>query len=137
VVGVGKRGGGKKAVGGCFDLVFAQPEPGEPQNTEDEQAEADAAAAQQPSQGAGGQQSSNLGPLASTLLSQDRNEISAAIANASGAVGLSDIRYFTQRGLFSSRMLEASGVQRLRDDLDALTASNPALAERLQAALDA
>ena len=28
------------------------------------------------------------------------------------------------------------GIQRLRDDLDALTATNPALAERLQAALD-
>ncbi|MGC2781027.1 MAG: VWA domain-containing protein, partial [Bradyrhizobium sp.] len=43
---------------------------------------------------------------------------------------------FTQRGLFSSRMLETMGIQRLRDDLDALTESNPALAERLQAGLD-
>ena len=70
------------------------------------------------------------------LLSQDRNEIAAAIANASSAASLSDIRYFTQRGIFSGRILEAMGIQRLRDDLDHLTATNPALAERLAAALD-
>ena len=50
---------------------------------------------------------------------------------------LSDIRYFTQRGLFSSRILERMGIQRLRDDLDDLTATNPALAERLTVATDA
>jgi len=128
----------KKALGACFDLFFAQAEPASPQGAEHERAAQDAAATpQQPSQGAGGQASSNLGPLAEMLLSQDRNEISAAIANAASATGLSDIRYFTQRGLFSSRMLEAMGIQRLRDDLDALTESNPPLAERLQAALDA
>jgi len=128
----------KKALGACFDLFFAQPEPVQPENTEDEQTATDAAAAQQqPSQGAGGQQSSNLGPLAQMLLSRDRNEISAAIANAASATGLTDIRYFTQRGLFSSRMLEAMGIQRLRDDLDALAEANPPLAERLQAVLDA
>ena len=128
----------KKALGACFDLFFAQAEPASPQDAEDERAAQDAAATpQQPSQGAGGQASNNLGPLAEMLLSQDRNEISAAIANAASATGLSDIRYFTQRGLFSSRMLEAMGIQRLRDDLDALTESNPPLAERLQAALDA
>ena len=62
--------------------------------------------------------------------------MAAAIANASGAASLSDIRYFTQRGIFSGRILDQMGIQRLRDDLDTLTATNPALAERLQAALD-
>src|SRR5690348_3077658 len=72
----------KKALGACFDLFFAQAESASPQGAEDQSAAEDAAAtAQQPSQGAGGQRSSHLGPLASTLLSQDRNEISAAIAN--------------------------------------------------------
>jgi uncharacterized protein with von Willebrand factor type A (vWA) domain len=128
----------KKALGACFDLFFAQPEPAPPQDADDEGAAKDAGAAQQqPAQGAGGQASSNLGPLAQMLLSQDRSEISAAIANASGATGLTEIRYFTQRGLFSSRMLEAMGIQRLRDDLDALAESNAPLAERLQAALEA
>jgi uncharacterized protein len=126
----------KKALGACFDLFFAQAEPTQPQRAMDEPQDS-SPAAPQPSQGAGGQSSSNLGPLAQMLLSQDRNAISAAIANASSATGLSGIRYFTQRGLFSSRMLDAMGIQRLRDDLDALAESNPALAERLQAGTEA
>jgi len=127
----------KKALGACFDLFFAQPEPAQPQGAKDELQDSSPAAPPQPSQGAGDEISSNLGPLAQMLLSQDRNEIAAAIANAAGATGLSGIRYFTQRGLFSSRMLEAMGIQRLRDDLDALAESNPALAERLQAVTEA
>ena len=71
------------------------------------------------------------------LLSQDRAEISAALANAAAAAGLSGIRYFTQRGLFSSRMLDLMGIQQLRDDLDALAEQNPALAEWLQDATEA
>ena len=70
------------------------------------------------------------------LLAQDRNQISAAIANAASAASLSDIRYFTQRGIFSGRILDQMGIERLRDDLDNLAASNPALAERLTNALD-
>src|SRR3569833_2116563 len=129
----------KKALGACFDQFFAQPEPAQPQNAEDVQAddtkaETDASASSQPQTGAGGQSSGILGPLAQMLLAQDRNEIATAIANASEATGLTGIRYFTQRGLFSSRMLESMGMQRLRDDLDALSERNPALAERLQAA---
>ena len=61
----------------------------------------------------------------------------AAIANASNAVSLSNIRYFTQRGLFSIRILDQMGIARLRDDLDDLSAANPAAAERLQAATEA
>ncbi len=70
-------------------------------------------------------------------MSQDRNAIAASMANAANAAALSDIRYFTQRGIFSTRILDALGIQRLRDDLDALTATNPAEAERLAAALEA
>jgi uncharacterized protein len=71
------------------------------------------------------------------LMSRDRNAIAAALANAANAASLSDIRYFTQRGIFSSRILDVLGIARLRDDLDALTATNPADAERLAAATDA
>ena len=70
-------------------------------------------------------------------MSRDRNAIAAAMAAASNAASLSDIRYFTQRGIFSSRILEQLGIERLRDDLDALTATNPGDAERLAAALEA
>jgi uncharacterized protein with von Willebrand factor type A (vWA) domain len=128
----------KKALGDCFDLFFDQPEPsqaapesGEADATEPPESGADSDASD------GGDQTPDLGPLAQMLLSQDRNEIAAAIANASSTASLSDIRYFTQRGIFSGRILEAMGIARLRDDLEGLTATNPVVAERLAAALEA
>ena len=119
----------KKALGACFDLFFSQPEP--KQEANDNQANAETPASQSPSTAGGGAESQNLGALAQMLLSDDRNAIAAAIANASAAASLSDIRFFTQRGIFSSRILEQMGIARLNDDLEALTAGNPALAERL------
>lgn len=130
----------KLALGDCFDLFF-QPEPRQDPPEADNNDDASQDANQSPSSGSAsdsgeGQLPEGLGPLAQMLLSQDRNAIAAAIAGASGAASLSDIRYSTQRGIFSSRILDAMGLQRLRDDLDELTATNPSLAERLRAALD-
>lgn len=129
----------KKALGDCFDLFFNQPEPSQaaPDGGDADDSESGAETTESGSDSdAGSDAAQDLGPLAQMLLSQDRNEIAAAIANASSAASLSDIRYFTQRGIFSGRILDAMGIQRLRDDLDDLTATNPALAERLAAALD-
>ena len=146
----------KRALGECFDLFFSQPEPppsapdndnaNEPGETGEsgqangggggESSGSGDASDQQASPETGGQPNEGLGPLAQMLLRQDRNEIQAAIANAANAASLSDIRYFTQRGIFSGRILEQMGIGRLRDDLDNLTATNPSLAERLQAATD-
>lgn len=131
----------KKALGDCFDLFFDQPEPQVPPEdgeADEPDTEVSEQAAGSPGDASGGdeQQSEGLGQLAQMLLAQDRNEISAAIANAASAASLSDIRYFTQRGIFSGRILERMGIQRLRDDLDDLQATNPALAERLTNALD-
>ena len=142
----------KRALGDCFDLFFSQPEPppSAPDNDNSEESEAAGEPGQsegQPTEGGGGQPAEGgqqaegqptegLGPLAQMLLSQDRNAIAAAIANAANAASLSDIRYFTQRGIFSGRILDQMGIQRLRDDLDNLTASNPGMAERLAAATD-
>ena len=132
----------KLALGDCFDLFFSQPEPRQDPPESDNNDDASQDAADQSSQSGSaseageGQPPEGLGPLAQMLLSQDRNAIQAAIASASGAASLSDIRYSTQRGIFSSRILDAMGLQRLRDDLDELTATNPSLAERLRAALD-
>ncbi len=56
--------------------------------------------------GEAGAPSPELGELAQMLMSQDRNAIAAAMANAANAASLSDIRYFTQRGIFSTRILE-------------------------------
>src|SRR5690242_18522433 len=125
----------KKALGVCFDLFFSQPEPKQEANDNEASTEAPASPSETTA-GSGGAESQNLGPLAQMLLSQDRNAIAAAIANAPAAASLSDIRFFTQRGIFSSRILEQMGIGRLNDDLEALTASNPALAERLAALTD-
>ena len=131
----------KKALGDCFDLFFDQPEPqAPPEDSESDEQDgegSDPSAAGSPGEAGGGdEQTEGLGQLAQMLLAQDRNEMAAAIANAASAASLSDIRYFTQRGIFSGRILDRMGIERLRDDLDSLQASDPALAERLQNALD-
>jgi hypothetical protein len=126
----------KKALGACFDLFFSQPEPAQAKEANDNDANSEAPASQSEAAAGGGAESQNLGPLAQMLLSQNRNDIAAAIANASAAASLSDIRFFTQRGIFSSRILERMGIQRLNDDLETLTANNPALGERLAALTD-
>ncbi|MDI1263115.1 MAG: VWA domain-containing protein [bacterium] len=135
----------KKALGDCFDLFFDQPEPQAPPEdnkaedgkTDEQEPDGSNSGSDSPGDTSGGdEQADSLGQLAQMLLSQDRNEISAAIAGAAAAASLSDIRYFTQRGIFSNRILEQMGIQRLRDDLDNLTATNPAMAERLTDALD-
>ncbi|NPV24695.1 vWA domain-containing protein [Bradyrhizobium aeschynomenes] len=128
----------KKALGACFDLFFAHVDPAQAEASDETQdaASNEAQAAPPSGQPSDADTSAELGPLAQMLLAQNTADVSAAIANASSAVGLSEIRYFTQRGLYSSRMLETMGIQRLRDDLDRLTETNPGLAERLQAGLD-
>ena len=127
----------KKALGECFDLFFDLPEPSQSASGSSSDDESDAGQPHAPESAEGeGQPTEGLGPLAQMLLAQDRNEIAAAMARAAGAASLSDIRYFTQRGIFSGRVLDQMGIQRLRDDLDALAASNPAVAERLAAALE-
>lgn len=135
----------KQSLADCFDLFFDHPElekspPNAPDDSPEEQDKA--ANDNSPSESSGGGEQSpgegapELGALAQMLMSQDRNAIAAAIAQAANGAQLSDIRYFTQRGLFSTRMLDLMGMQRLRDDLDALTASNPGDAERLAAAME-
>ena len=129
----------KRALGDCFDLFFAQPEiaSSSARDAAADQGEPPPAPDHAPGEAAGGAPMPELGPLAQMLLSHDRSAVAAGIAAAANAVSLSDIRYFTQRGLFSSRMLDQLGIQRLRDDLSALTAAQPAEAERLAAATDA
>jgi uncharacterized protein with von Willebrand factor type A (vWA) domain len=138
----------KQALGETFDLFFSQPEikdetaPEDASEDASEDTEKDAANGATPDAAAGepgepGTPAPELGELAQMLMSQDRNAVAAALANAANAASLSDIRYFTQRGIFSNRILNALGIERLRDDLDALTSTNPAEAERLTAALKA
>jgi uncharacterized protein with von Willebrand factor type A (vWA) domain len=127
----------KQALGECFDVFFSQPELKEDTPEDAEEGASAAPAARETEPGGPGAPSPELGELAQMLMSRDRNAIAAALANAASAAALSDIRYFTQRGIFSTRVLDSLGIERLRDDLDALTATNPAEAERLATALAA
>jgi uncharacterized protein with von Willebrand factor type A (vWA) domain len=135
----------KKSLGECFDLFFEQPKLTEADTSasdSDATGEAEQSPAENesnPGDSAAGapQPSAELGPLAQMLLGGDRAEIAAAMAQAASAASLSNIRYFTQRGIFSTRILDALGIQRLRDDLDMLTETNPGEAERLAAMTDA
>jgi uncharacterized protein with von Willebrand factor type A (vWA) domain len=125
----------KQSLSQCFDLFFQQPEMAGPAAQDGESSEQPAS--QTPQGGDAQSPPSGLGPLAQMLMSQDRNAMAAAMANASAAAGLSDIRFFTQRGIYSSRILNELGIERLRDDLDGLAVTNPADAERLAAATEA
>ena len=86
----------KKALGECFDLFFSQPEPTPPtqeNESHDESEVSESDASGQPAAGSpAGQPTEGLGPLAQMLLSQDRTEIAAALANAASAASLPDIR---------------------------------------------
>jgi len=129
----------KRALGECFDLFFQQPEITGPPTQDSDAGESNEAGETSSEQtgAAASSPPSGLGPLAQMLMSQDRNGIAAAIANASSAAELSEIRFFTQRGIYSSKILNELGIAQLRDDLEALTVSNPAEAERLAAATEA
>jgi uncharacterized protein len=130
----------KRALGETFDLFFSQPEVKDdtaPEDAKDNAANVTAPDAAAGEAGEPGTPASEMGELAQMLMSQDRNAVAAALANAANAASLSDIRYFTQRGIFSTRILNLLGIERLRDDLDALTSTNPAVAERLGTALAA
>ena len=127
----------KQALGNCFDLFFSQPEMKDETAPEDAAESAADTGAGEAQPGEAGAPSAELGELAQMLMARDRNAIAAALSNAANAALLSDIRYFTQRGIFSTRILDALGIARLRDDLDRLNAINPADAERLSAATEA
>jgi uncharacterized protein len=130
----------KQALGDTFDLFFSQPEVRDdplPEDPDEEPANGISPNATPGDAGEAGMPSPEMGELAQMLMSQDRNAVAAALANAANATSLSDIRYFTQRGIFSTRILNQLGIERLRDDMDALTSTNPAEAERLAAALTA
>jgi len=128
----------KQSLSECFDLFFQQPEINPPTAQDNQPGESqEKDSAETPSGEGTASASSGLGPLAQMLMSQDRNAMAAALANAASAAQLSDIRFFTQRGIYSSRILEQLGIAQLRDDLDALTVSDPAQAERLAAATEA
>lgn len=129
----------KRLLSDCFDVFFDHPELNQPLADSDPSASSEQQDGSESGQAesASGAPSAGLGQLAQTLLSQDRAEMEAAISNAASAASLSDIRFFTQRGIFSSRILDLLGIQQLRDDLEQLAQTNPSEAERLAVATEA
>lgn len=103
----------KQSLSECFDLFFKNVErPLDGEDVDSQSADAETGA-EQPRDG------ERFGDLARMLMNGDRSGIAAAMAAAADAANLSQIRFFTQRGLFSSRMLNLMGMERLEDDIAA------------------
>jgi uncharacterized protein len=147
----------KKSLAECFDLFFSNPdvqddtteEVSDESDQHDEHSEGDDQSqdnqqsdgpGQEQSEGQSEQQQSSeesLGELAQMLLSNDRAALSAAMTRAADAAGLSEIQFFTQRGIYSNRILQAMGAARLQRDIATLTAASDRRAQRLMNAREA
>ena len=81
-----------------------------------------------------------MSPLAQMLERNDRAGITAAVEGAAVVTGVQNIRYFTQTGLYSLRILQQAGLRELEDDIDALRRSGSpndlTRAQRLSAQLE-
>ena len=120
-------------------VLRSQPEPSQKSDAKDEggRTSENPGGGKSARRRGGGGQPQNLGPLAQMLLSQDRNrdrgrdgerrERGDPVRHPLSSPSVAS---------FPSRVLEQMGIERLRDDLDNLTATNPALAERLTNATD-
>jgi uncharacterized protein len=116
----------KDALAECFDIFFKSPEPrnleeaqSEAEDTSDDQSGQD----QNQDQNEGEAANEQFGELARMLMSGNRGAVQAAMTSAADAANLSQIRFFTQRGLFSSRILELMGMAQLEDDIAAQQAA--------------
>jgi uncharacterized protein with von Willebrand factor type A (vWA) domain len=155
----------KKALAECFDLFFRRDEQfgaedeadgeessddqdGQEQGEEQGQGESEG---QGQSQGQGrgqepGQdeaqrpaaaQNQDLGALARMLLANDRSALAQAMNAAADAVNLQEIQFFTQRGIYSNRILQQMGTARLQRDIATLTTTSDPRTQRLMNARDA
>ena len=61
-----------------------------------------------------------LSALSTLLLEGDQGELAIAIGRAASAVGVDEIRYFTQKGLYSRRTMDAMGLEQLDADIHQL-----------------
>jgi uncharacterized protein with von Willebrand factor type A (vWA) domain len=114
----------KQALGDVFELFFKNPEP---KDQEPSAESADQSETQDNDPGAGGDETETdtgqFGQLAQMLMAGDRSAVATAMAAAADRANLSEIRYFTQRGLYSSRILDMMGMARLEEDIEAQQAA--------------
>jgi uncharacterized protein with von Willebrand factor type A (vWA) domain len=122
----------KERLSDCFDVFFSRHEPAATAPDEPEQPESQTADGAEPPPEPG-----ELGALAEALTTGDRAALAQAIEAAAAATGLANIRVFTQAGLFTRRMLEQMGLERLEADIEALEARRPGGGETLRQAANA
>lgn len=91
----------------CFDAFFAAVAGQQSDEDEDEFPDDDAADRE------GGSDFEVDNALAQMVLDGDRAELMAALEEAAAAVNLDEIRFFTQRGLYTQRILRQMGVEGL------------------------
>jgi uncharacterized protein with von Willebrand factor type A (vWA) domain len=71
-------------------------------------------------------------PVLQQVLANDQTGLAITLGRAAGAVGLGDMRLFTQRGQYTRRMLDALGEEVLRDAIRALERADSPLLELLR-----
>lgn len=95
----------KASFSDCFDAFFAFDSFRDDADDDDPPREADG---------------EGLSELSRRLLEDDRAELAVAMQEAAAAVGVENIRFFTQRGLYVQRILNEMGVQAVDADIAAL-----------------
>ena len=123
----------------CFDRYFFAEDmsgvealaPAESDTNEDEQA-GDSQAPNGEANGEGeGEGEGQGGGEPGELGNADRTELQIAVANAARQAGVSNIRLFTQRGMYMRRILEIIGIEALEDQIrDAPDDDGQKLSER-------
>ena len=125
----------------CFELYFtrdsftgseASDEAADKQRQQ-QQAENQAADGDGESSGSGAEGQT---PLARMLTGNDRAALAAAMERAADAVGVSDIRFFTQTNIYARRMMEQMGLEALEREIARLRAEGTAEAIGLAQRLD-
>jgi uncharacterized protein with von Willebrand factor type A (vWA) domain len=135
----------KQAFAATFDRFFAfeqfTDKPDAPETPDDDAATPSNAAAQPAGTGGmpgggGGGMGGEPQDLAALLEQGDQARLQMALAEAARQVGLNQIRFFMQRGLYARRMMEAMGLEALEQRTNQLAASADAAArgraERLE-----
>lgn len=95
----------------CFEQFFTAVAGQQSDDDDSEAPDADQDEAQAPGDGAGDMEVDDK--LAQMLLDGDRAEIMAALEEAAAAVNLDEIKFFTQRGLYTQRILREMGIEGL------------------------
>lgn len=113
----------------------AEQRDGDPSGSADSESDgAEAAdAGEPPATGAGapGEAVAVRSSLGQLLLNRDRSELTVRLVESANAVGLSEIQVFTQKGLYTRRIMDAMGQPALQEDLRRLEAQGSTAAERL------